>query len=120
MQSIQNPLFGGMPFMMGQMPQMQQMSSTDSSQNPSGMQLSMMGQFPMMQMAQNPQMSGNTGQSGMPVGYTMVMNPEQLRSMNPAQLQQIQQQMQMMMMSKSMMPNIMQMPKNDQNDSAKK
>lgn len=76
MQSIQNPLFGGMPFMMGQMPQMQQqMSNTDSSQNPSGMQLSMMGQFPMMQMAQSSQMPGNTGQNGMPVGYTMVMNP---------------------------------------------
>lgn len=76
MQSMQNPLFGGMPFMMGQMPQMQQqMSNTDSSQNPSGMQLSMMGQFPMMQMAQSSQMPGNTGQNGMPVGYTMVMNP---------------------------------------------
>lgn len=99
--------------MMAQMP-----SSDQSSQNPSGMQMGMMGQFPtMVQMPQSGQMQGS-GQGGMPMGYTMVMSPEQMRSMNPAQAQQLQQQIQMMMLSKGMMggmPGMMQMPKNDQN-----
>jgi hypothetical protein len=83
------------------------------------MQLGMMGQFPgssgMLQMP------GAPSQGGMPMGYTMVLNPEQARSMNPSQLQQMQMQLQMqMMMGKGMMPGMMQMPKNDQNDQSKK
>jgi hypothetical protein len=113
-----NMFSGGMPFMM-QVPN--QLQSTDgSSQNTPtmpNMQMGMMGQFPgMMQMPQQGQMQASTGQSGMPMGYTMVLNPEQARQMSPAQLQQIQMQMQMMM-GKGMM---MGMPKNDQNDPSKK
>lgn len=111
---------GGMPFMMAQVPS--QLQGPDSNpQNPSGMQMGMMGQFPtMMQMPQQPQMQGNPAhpQGGMPMGYTMMLNPEQSRSMTPSQMQQLQLQMQMMM-SKGMMP-MMQMPKNDQNDPSKK
>lgn len=118
--SMQNPMMaGGMPFMMAQMPTQMQGSET-SSQTPSGMQMSMMGQFPgMMQMPQQGQMGSNPGQGqGMPMGYTMVMNPDQARSMTPSQMQQMQMQMQMMM-SKGMMP-MMQVPKGDNNDQGKK
>ncbi len=118
--SMQNPMFGaGMPFMMAQVPNQMQNQQT-SSQTQSGIPMGMMGQFPsVMQMPQQPQMQGGGGQGGMPMGYTMVINPEQARSMNPAQLQQLQMQMQMMM-GKGMMPGVMQMPKNDQNDQSKK
>lgn len=113
---MQNPLFGGtMPFMMASMPN--QLSTENSSQNSSpnlqGMQLGMMGQFPqMMQMPQGAQMQGAQGQGGMPMGF-MVLNQEQLRQMSPAQQMQ-------MMMSKGMMPGMMQMPKSDNNDPNKK
>lgn len=109
-----NNIFGGMPFMMAQLPS--QLQNTDnSSQNSQGMQMGMMGQFPgMMQMPQQGQMSGNPGQGGMPMGYTMVINPDQARQMTPAQLQQLQMQM---MVGKGVM---MGMPKPDQNDQNKK
>ena len=112
---------GGMPFMMAQMPNQMQGQQENNSQNPSAMQLGMMGQFPgMMQMPQMGQMQGGgSGQGGAPMGYTMVINPEQARQLSPAQLQQIQMQVQMMM-GKGMMPQMMQMPKNDQNDPSKK
>lgn len=117
--SMQNAMFGGgMPFMMAQVPSQMQNQET-SSQTPAGIQMGMMGQFPgVMQMPQQSQMQGG-GQGGMPMGYTMILNPEQARSMNPVQLQQLQMQMQMMM-GKGMMPGVMQMPKNDQNDPSKK
>ena len=105
-----------MPFMMQVPSQMQGGDSTSQSQG--GMQMGMMGQFPtMVQMPQQSQMgsSGSQG-AGMPMGYTMMLSPEQHRSMTPAQLQQIQMQMQMMM--KGGMP-MMPMPK-DPNDQSKK
>lgn len=112
-----NPMMGGaMPFMMQVPPQMQGGDSTSQSQG--GMQMGMMGQFPtMVQMPQQSQMgsSGSQG-AGMPMGYTMMLSPEQHRSMTPAQLQQIQMQMQLMM--KGGMP-MMPMPK-DPNDQSKK